>query len=538
MRRNATLLAAAITVLAAIYVYGLGHAPVYLGGDEAHFGVHGYAIAQDGRNLDGMRFPLFVNLWDPLGDQQPFDLKNRWYQPMLFYITALELTVLPLNEWTLRLPVALIAGVLNPLLIFAIGRRLLKDGQLAAIAAVIVALSPTNLIVGRQALDYLLPLPFVLGWLWCLLAYLEGGRLRHAFTAGVLLGIGFYSYIASWIFMPLCLALGWVTYLRSGRADAGRACLLSTAGFLLPLAPAVPWFITHPEMLRDTFARYQTTAGVNASLAERVIAIVFSRSWMAKFGDYVSFFDPVMLFVRGGPVPTTSLGRSGVFLLPVAVLLPVGMYALLKRHRAAATTFVLVAGLLLSPLPGVVAGEAGMIQRSLFLLPFVAFIAAIGAGILRDASNGVLRMTALALVAAMPLQFGYVYFDYFTHYQRRSAFYYDAAAFKEVAEHLIAEDANGHVPMVLLFRDLDDAGSKWRFYTTKHGRQDLLLRTRYVEQGGEEILTAPPGSLLVLYPVATMVDGLVRSGDWEMVQTILDVDQRAASVILRRRSVS
>lgn len=51
MIRNATLLATAIIVLAAIYLYGLEHAPVYLGGDEAHFGVHGYAMAQDGRNL-------------------------------------------------------------------------------------------------------------------------------------------------------------------------------------------------------------------------------------------------------------------------------------------------------------------------------------------------------------------------------------------------------------------------------------------------------------------------------------------------------
>lgn len=529
MNRNALLLATAIIVLAAIYLYGLDRAPVYLGGDEAHFAVHGYAMAQDGRNLDGMRFPLFVNLWDPLGDQQPVDLKNRWYQPMLFYITALELTVLPLNEWTLRLPMALIAGVLNPLLIFVVGRRFLKDGKLAAIAAAIVALSPTNLIVGRQALDYLLPLPFVLGWLWCLLSYLEGGRLRHAFMAGVLLGIGFYSYIASWIFMPLCLVLGWATYVRSGRADAVRACLLSTAGFLLPLAPAVPWFMTHPEMLRDTFARYQTTAGGNASLVERVIAIVFSRSWMTKLGDYVSFFDPIMLFVRGGPVPTTSLGRAGVFLLPVAVLLPVGTYALLKRHRAAATTFVLVAGWLLSPIPAVLAGEASMIQRSLFLLPFVAFIAAIGAGVLLNAARRLPRVTALALVAAMPLQFGYVYFDYFTHYKLRSAFYYDAIAFPAVADYILAAAQVREVPGIFFNHDLDDVGSKWRFYAIKYQRPDLLLRTHYVDAG--ELPTPAAGSILVTYTGAAPSQLVLSAGRWRVARSVLDVDNREAATI-------
>lgn len=52
------------------YLLGLGGAPVYLGGDEAHVAVGGYAIATTGRNLNGDLLPLFFNLTDPLGDPQ------------------------------------------------------------------------------------------------------------------------------------------------------------------------------------------------------------------------------------------------------------------------------------------------------------------------------------------------------------------------------------------------------------------------------------------------------------------------------------
>ena len=66
----------ALLASAFLYTWRLGDAPVYLGGDEAHFAVHAKAIATDGRNLDGMFLPLFVNLWDPQGDQLPHDLKS------------------------------------------------------------------------------------------------------------------------------------------------------------------------------------------------------------------------------------------------------------------------------------------------------------------------------------------------------------------------------------------------------------------------------------------------------------------------------
>ncbi len=135
---------------------------MYLGGDEAHFGVVADAIARTGRNLRGDFLPLFVNLADPLGEKaQPWG--DTWYQPLLFYLTALAVKVLPFSEAAVRAPAAFLGGVVSPLLMYLVAMRLLGNRLQAIVAALVLALAPAHLILSRQALDYICPLPFVLG---------------------------------------------------------------------------------------------------------------------------------------------------------------------------------------------------------------------------------------------------------------------------------------------------------------------------------------------------------------------------------------
>ncbi len=523
-----------IALLASAFLYTgrLGDAPVYLGGDEAHFAVHAKAIATDGRNLDGMFLPLFFNLWDPQGDQQPHDLKTRWYQPMLFYLTALELRLLPLTELTLRLPTALIAGVLIPFMTYQVALRMLQQPRLAAIGAAVIATSPTMLLLGRQALDYVLPLPFVLGWLWCLLVYLDNGRAWFAIAAGLLLGIGFYSYIAAWIFMPCCLAITWMALLGDGRPDRVRVVAWTTAAFAAPLLPMFAWLMWHPEMLRDTLSRYQSSQdAVAVSITSESQRLLGPELWAQRLRAYASLFDPRVLFVTGGPVPTTSLGRSGVVLLPVAILLPAGLFVMWTDRRWRPIAPLLVAGLLLAPLPAAFAGEIGMVQRALCALIFVALIAAVGVTLAARLPRAIHRPLLAALILMSVAQFTYVYRDYFTHYKLRSAFYYDSIAFVHVADELLnAPD----LPAVYFSRDLDDVGSKWRFYLIKHRREDMLARTKYVEPEPQALADAPPGTLLVTYKVSHVIEALETSGAWRVRREIFDVDNRPSAVIFER----
>lgn len=517
-----------LTILTTLYVVDLEHTPVYFGGDEAHFAVHGYALATTGRDLNGTTLPLFVNLWDPQGDMALQEKFPAWYQPLLFYFIAFALKLLPLSEVSVRLPTAIIGGLLSPLLTYLVTMRLLKDRRLALVAMLVLGLSPPLLLMSRQALDYVCPIPFVLGWLWFLVTFLERSGLWRAFAGGLVLGVGFYSYIASWAFMPCCLVMTWVTYFRS-RSDAVRASVVATVGFLLPLSLLIPWAWLHPEMFRETAGRY-LVRDEGLSLMQGAGKLMAFGTLQQVIATYASYFDPMFLFVRGGVSMTTSTTRSGVFLLPAVVFIGLGLFEVIKRARRDVIALVLLGGLLLAPIPATLVNERRMIQRELFMLPFAALIAAYGAAALLHQSQAIGRWAVAALIVAMPLQFAYFYRDYFTHYANRSAFYYDSVVFTEVADVLVSADP----ATILLGRDLDDAGPKWRFYATKLGRPDLLSRTRYVSENSADVDAAPGGSLLVVYPDTATLDRLAKSGQWSIVRAIEDIDHRPASVILRR----
>jgi len=509
-------------VTAVLYGWDLGRTPVYLGGDEAHFAVEAYSIAQSGRDLNGRVMPLFFNLSDPLGP--PSDAtRARWYQPTLFYLTAIVLRFVPLTEASVRAPAALIAGVLNPLLMYAVGMRLFSDRRYAALAAAILVLSPPHLILGRQALDYVCPLPFVLGWLWCLMAAVDTDSLVLSLVSGLLLGIGFYSYLASWMMMPLFLLVTWIAQYRWGRRFVPSA-MAAALGFVLPVLPIVPWLWAHPEMLRDTIGRYQMPPGHTLPRLNQVAD---------KIAEYWDYFNPSFLFLSGGLSTTTSTGRSGVFLLPVAVFLPVGIYELVRRRTSLPVGMVLLAGLAAAPIPATLIGERYMVQRVLFMLPFGAFIATFGVLVQLQSPHPWTRRFAVLLLAVMPLQFAYVYRDYFSHYQRRSAFYYDPAAFRGVAESLMSAQPPQAAHTTYFSTQLDDVGAKWRFYATKHHREELLRRTRYFDEA-DGLENAASGSFAVLYAQDPSVPGLLRTGQWTVLSTVSDIDDRQASVILRR----
>ena len=88
---------------------------------------------------------------------------------------------------------------------------------------------------------------------------------------------------------------------------------------------------------------------------------------------YWDYFNPAYLFFSGGSSLSTATRKAGVFLLPVSVFLMCGMRELWRRRDV--MSVVLVAGLVLAPLPATLVGERYAIQRELVVLPFAVLIA-------------------------------------------------------------------------------------------------------------------------------------------------------------------
>jgi len=520
----AVLLATAI-----LYFRSVGAVPVYIGGDEARFATAASSIAATGRDLAGHRLPLFFHLSDSLaGDQE----STRWYQPLLFYLMAVAFRFVPVTEQSMRLPTAVI-GVLDILLMYGVARRLFGDYRWATLAAALLALSPAHFIFSRQALDYICPLPFVLGWLWCVLAALETGNLWLSLASGILLGVGFYSYVASWATMPLLLLITWAAHYQSGDKPS-RAGLAAAIGFAVPVLAAIAWLWFHPEMWRDLALRYSGYDSRRLSQVSGPTGVLNVANVVERVSVYWDYFNPAYLFFSGGSNLSTATRRAGVFLLPVSVFLACGLPALWRQR--AATKTILIAGAAIAPLPATLIGERYAIQRELIVLPFVVLISTFGAMFLWRHSTRAVRLAAVGLLLAMPAQFAAFYYDYFNDYRIRSAFSFDPANFRGVAEFLLSSQTSGEAPPMYLSEELDDVAARWRFYLAKHRREDLLQRTSLFTARDLDVSKVPAGSLIVLYANDPAVPALLGPEKCAVASVVTDIAGARSAVILRKAS--
>src|SRR5262249_49104384 len=92
---------------------------------------------------------------------------------------------------------------------------------------------------------------------------------------------------------------------------------------------------------------------------------------------YWSFFNPSFLFLSGDEQMIFSTRQAGVFLLPVALLLPLGLYHVATVRRTPIDV-VLVLGFVTSPLVATLVAESAAIHRAAEMLPFGVLLATFG----------------------------------------------------------------------------------------------------------------------------------------------------------------
>lgn len=583
------LLLAAIAAL--LYVPRLGDAPVYLSPDEVFIALNAHAIATTGRDYAGRPLPLYIEYTYPGMDAAGHrTIRSGWLPPIIYYATAVVLKVLPLSESSVRLPTAFV-GILNVVLTYFVGLKLFGSKPLAIASAMLLALTPAHFIHSRLAMDYLYPLPFMLAWLLWLLESFEGDRDRRLFMSTAALGVGMFSYIAAIIVMPLFFVLTLVVLWWE--KSPSRSYVAAALGFLIPVSLFVPWLIAHPGAASDVLAKYglRSATGIRALFTFHNIGDQLSRLW--------AFFDPRFLFFDGPMELMYSTRTVGVFLVAVAPLLAAGLLAV-ARGPVTGIYLLLVAGMVLSPLPATVLTVTDAIYRALEILPFVALLSGLGlralwssplpspprrviviASVLTlvvvaaySTASLVIRgrlpesaswlaiigglglvlawlaprsragqLIACGLLATAPLQFGVFYVDYLTHYRLRTLSVF-SGNIRGALEETIREADEGNAPAIYLGRigPYGKGSTYWPFYLIKFGRSDLAART--VDVGTFEpdrVLGLQPGSVIVTNAgegeTDAMIDRLVARG--QLSRTVVTEPDGAPTFwVLRRKAGS
>jgi 4-amino-4-deoxy-L-arabinose transferase-like glycosyltransferase len=518
--RHRILIVGLLSAVFILYSWRLADTPVALHDAEVLFALHARAIAHTLHDANGRLLPLYFQI--------PQIGANVWFHPLLVYITAVFLKLLPLTEWTVRLPTVCV-GIVDIVLVYAIARRVFQSERHGLIAASFMALTPAHFIHSRLAMDYLYPVPFVLAWLWCLVRFEEEAQPSFIFHGTLALGIGLYSYIGALVLMPLYAAMTLLLLLHKYRSPH-TTMMWAALGFCSPLVLLLIWLPRHPEVFGDTIVRYGVSS-VDKLHALR--GLITSAGIQEGVASYWNLSSPVYLFFVGSSNWVDSTRHGGVFLMPMAICIAAGLadFVIGPRSRIA---WLVVAGFLTAPLGAVFVGEPWAVQRELELIPFAVFLAAFGARRLARSTHRPWHWVAVASIALMPLQFAGFYHDYFTAYRLNSLGWF-GPQFGAAVKQVLDEGRSGQAePIVYLSRAIPYGREHWQFSLDKAGRDDLMARTSYFD-AQTELATMPSGSI-VIEPLADgqPLDPAATSPAFTRIGTVTKADGGPTFWLLRR----
>jgi 4-amino-4-deoxy-L-arabinose transferase-like glycosyltransferase len=359
-----TLLAIVTVAAAVLRLTLLGEIPYGVHSDEAQLGTDGRKI------LDGKLWSVYTTavLGQPSGHA---------------YLTLPSFLLLGWTPLAMRLPLALVALAAVPLL-YAVVRQSFGRAE-AFFAAALLTVSYWHLFYSRVAVWSISYGTITLAVLLCLLRGMQTRRRWWFGAAGVLLGLGLYTYnIYPIAVIAVAAFLAIVTLTRERRNPrwwTGSMLLFAGAGAIVALPMIIyvadpdSWFWWHLRNYSEVSV-WQTAEFKNEDLWGRARLILQQAETFV--GAYA--YDPAIDIVDGNG------SFRPMFDPPTLMLLILGLgFAWRERRRPAAVA--LLCSLLIIPLPAVLQ-QGSIMRQPVAAAPAAMFLAALPLAALWRAAAG------------------------------------------------------------------------------------------------------------------------------------------------------
>lgn len=184
-------------------------------------------------------------------------------------------------------------------------------------------------------------------------------------VAGAVLGLGLYSSPAAIVMMPVYLALT-VAIFAYRRVTSWTQLGVCVAAFAVAAAPLAVSWLRDPGLFRDLINAHHLYDADRFTVLQGIREMASWVGLTARSEVYWDYFNPAFLFLT-----------RGVLLPPLVVLLPAGLFRLL-RDEPSPLEQLLLAGFAVAPLAASLSAEPPVPGRIIFLTPFASVIAAIG----------------------------------------------------------------------------------------------------------------------------------------------------------------
>src|SRR5262249_35501914 len=155
-----------------------------------------------------------------------------------------------------------------------------------------------------------------------------------------------------------------------------RAYALALATFAVWLVPFSIWLARHPSAFGGTVEKYGLYDARQLNAVQGLRSFISIPSISERVSEYWNFYNPSFLFFGAGTKVMFSTNLAGVFLVPVAIFLIVGIVRAARERTA--MQVVLLLGFFTAPLAALIVQEGNAIFRALAFLPFGVLLATLG----------------------------------------------------------------------------------------------------------------------------------------------------------------
>lgn len=346
--------------------WDLGKNPLGINLDEAAIGYNAYSVLKTGRDEYGQFLPLQFRSLD---DYKP---------PLYIYLTVPSVAIFGLNEFAVRFPSALL-GVGAVILVFFLAKELF-DQRVGLIAAALLAISPWHLQFTRTAYETGSLAFFTAAGLLCFLKGIK--NWRWFILSAILFGLELYLYQAAKVFVPLFLIAASIIYFK-------KTLALFWLIFLFFLLPVIFMSVGKEGQLRA----YGVSIFQDVRPHEDNLTLK-TEDWLRDDNKSATLFHPEILefapkilnnyFLHLSPQfffgvnlgdKVNYVANIGLMYLWELPFLIAGFYYLVKAKKS---FILLVAWLLLAPVPASITNNLPSSIRTATFLPVLQIITAVG----------------------------------------------------------------------------------------------------------------------------------------------------------------
>ena len=361
-------------------IYKLSEFSVGFHIDEASLGYNGYSLLLTGKDDNGNRWPLYIDMF---GDNRPSGYH---------YLTIIPIKLFGLSEFSTRFPGALIGSItIFPIFLFV--TVIFQNKKLGLISASLVAISPWHFVLSRASSEAIVTLFFIIMGFSLFFYSLQKQKKLYLFIGSLSMIASFFFYHAPRVFVPGLLLLFILMFFSIIKKSSKNYKIALCFSFML--VSVVALFLVFgigggtgrysqinifSSFETDFFQKQQVQEDAiagSSNIQSRFFHNMLTNTALVFISNYFDYFGVNFLFTTGGLPIWYSIPRMGLLYILELPFILVGIYYLIKEKNIYSK--IPLVWLLTAPIvPAITMDDIPNINRAVVMFPMFELIAGFG----------------------------------------------------------------------------------------------------------------------------------------------------------------